>query len=149
MRIFRSQLKPGDEVEATLAKGGYFRHRPHTIYGVMQSTDTLTYFSEVTGEVTEMGIRNLELAGYRIRVVQHGVTHSPRARSVVRRHAVGRHDQVATLRLERWLRPRGCGEDADRVAWEEPCRSSPRCVVRRLCLGMRTSAACLAVADGV
>jgi hypothetical protein len=29
---------------------------------------------------------------------------------------VGRHDQVATLRLERWLRVRGLDEEADRVA---------------------------------
>jgi Ca2+:H+ antiporter len=29
---------------------------------------------------------------------------------------VGRHDQVATLRLERWLRARGLDEEADRVA---------------------------------
>lgn len=29
---------------------------------------------------------------------------------------VGRHDQVATLRLERWLRVRGLEEEADRVA---------------------------------
>jgi hypothetical protein len=29
---------------------------------------------------------------------------------------VGRHDQVATLRLERWLRARRFGEAADRVA---------------------------------
>jgi hypothetical protein len=74
MRIFRSQPKPGDQVEATLAKGGYFRYKPHTIYGVMQTRDTLTYVSEVTGEVTAMGIRNLELAGYTIRVVQDAMT---------------------------------------------------------------------------
>jgi hypothetical protein len=30
--------------------------------------------------------------------------------------AVGRHDQVATLRLERWLRSRGYEVEADRVA---------------------------------
>jgi hypothetical protein len=30
--------------------------------------------------------------------------------------AVGRHDQVAVLRLERWLRARGFGEEAGRVA---------------------------------
>jgi hypothetical protein len=29
---------------------------------------------------------------------------------------VGRHDQVAAMRLERWLRMRGYGEEADRVA---------------------------------
>ena len=29
---------------------------------------------------------------------------------------VGRHDQVATLRLERWLRVGGLDEEADRVA---------------------------------
>ena len=29
---------------------------------------------------------------------------------------VGDHDQVAQLRLERWLRARGFGEEADRVA---------------------------------
>ncbi len=29
---------------------------------------------------------------------------------------VGRHDQVAVVRLERWLRARGFGEEADRVA---------------------------------
>jgi hypothetical protein len=28
----------------------------------------------------------------------------------------GRHDQFATLRLERWLRARGYGGEADRVA---------------------------------
>jgi hypothetical protein len=32
--------------------------------------------------------------------------------------AVGRHDQVAKLRLERWLRARGFEAEADRVAWE-------------------------------
>jgi hypothetical protein len=74
MRTLRSQPKPGDGIEATLAMGGYFRHKPHTIHGVMQTTNTLTYVSEVTGEVTEMGIRNLELAGYRIRVVQRAMT---------------------------------------------------------------------------
>jgi hypothetical protein len=47
MRIFRSQPKPGDEVEATLTKGGYFRHKPHMIHGVMQTTDTLTYVSAI------------------------------------------------------------------------------------------------------
>ena len=30
--------------------------------------------------------------------------------------AVGRHDQVAKLRLERWLRARGYDDEADRVA---------------------------------
>jgi hypothetical protein len=30
--------------------------------------------------------------------------------------AVGRHDQVARLRLERWLRVRGLDDEADRVA---------------------------------
>jgi hypothetical protein len=30
--------------------------------------------------------------------------------------AVGRHDQVAQLRLERFLRARGYAEEADRVA---------------------------------
>jgi hypothetical protein len=29
---------------------------------------------------------------------------------------VGRHDRVAGLRLERWLRARGFGDEADRVA---------------------------------
>ena len=29
---------------------------------------------------------------------------------------VGRHDQVAVVRLERWLRARGYDDDADRVA---------------------------------
>jgi hypothetical protein len=29
---------------------------------------------------------------------------------------VGRHDQVAVVRLERWLRSRGCDGAADRVA---------------------------------
>jgi hypothetical protein len=33
MRIFTSQPKPGDEVEATLTKGRYFRHKAHTIHG--------------------------------------------------------------------------------------------------------------------
>jgi hypothetical protein len=74
MRIFTRQPEPGDEVEATLTKGGYFRHKPDTIHGVMQTTDTLTYVSEVTGEITEMGIRNLELAGYKVRVVQHAMS---------------------------------------------------------------------------
>jgi hypothetical protein len=40
----------------------------------MQTADTLTYLTEVTGEVTEMGLRNLELAGYRVRVVRHAMT---------------------------------------------------------------------------
>jgi hypothetical protein len=48
--------------------------QPDTIHGVMQTTDTLTYVSEVTGEITEMGIRNLELAGYKVRVVQHAMS---------------------------------------------------------------------------
>jgi len=43
----------------------------------MQTTDTLTYLSEVSGEVTEMGLHNLELAGYSVRVVHHGMTQSP------------------------------------------------------------------------
>jgi hypothetical protein len=30
--------------------------------------------------------------------------------------AVGRHDRVAVLRFERWLRARGYGDEADRVA---------------------------------
>jgi hypothetical protein len=30
---------------------------------------------------------------------------------------VGRHDQVAVVRLERWLRARGYDEEADRVAY--------------------------------
>ena len=77
MRIFTSQPKPGDEVEAMLTKGGYFRRKPRTIRGFVRTMDTLTYLSEVTGEVNEMGIRNLELAGYRVRVVHHGMTQSP------------------------------------------------------------------------
>lgn len=68
MRIFRKQPKAGDHVQATLSKG-IFRHAPHTIRGVMQTDDTLIYLSDVTGEATEMGLRNLEAAGYKVRVV--------------------------------------------------------------------------------
>jgi hypothetical protein len=68
MRIFRKQPKAGDQVEATLTKRS-FRHAAHTIRGVMQTDDTLTYVSEVTGQTTEMGLRNLEDAGYKVRVV--------------------------------------------------------------------------------
>jgi hypothetical protein len=36
--------------------------------------------------------------------------------------AVGRHDPVAKLRLERWLRARGYGDEADRVRIDAPRR---------------------------
>ena len=67
MRIFRKQPQAGDHVEATISKG--IRPAPHTIRGVMQTDDTLIYISDVTGEATEMGLRNLEAAGYKVRVV--------------------------------------------------------------------------------
>lgn len=35
----------------------------------------------------------------------------------------GRHNQVAQLRLERWLKMRGCGEEADRVGCSALARS--------------------------